>query len=223
MKKFDLFSCPVYKTRLDPSLYNKDDLYKSLEKNFMISPERLSPSDDYPVSSFHTYHEDWDNPKFEKISLEQLYPLYDKIIQNFLDNEVSLNVQYEYLWNIANVNVGKDGIMQTHNHILNEKYSMGYVMIHYMSFDKEKHAPTRFINYSYLKHNPNIMKMYSYIDKTDPKNSFYCENFSLTTEEDDVIIFPYFLEHCVSPTNRKDIDKLRIIVATNIDIIRKGD
>jgi hypothetical protein len=222
MEKIDLFSCPVYKTKINGSLYNKQELYESLEKNFLISPKRFSPDTQYPISSFHTYHNDWENPKFQKVSFLELLPIYDEIIINFM-NEVFANKKCEYEWHITNVNVGKDGSMESHNHLIDKQYTTGYVMIHYMSFDKEKHSPTTFTNYSYLKHNPNIMEIGSYVDDTDPKNSFYFSNYSLTTEEDDVIIFPHYLEHSVKPTNRDDIDKLRIIVAINISVKIQGE
>lgn len=227
MERIDLFSCSLYKTKLDPASYDKKHLFNIIENNYNISPKRVSPDGTYPKTVFHTYHSNWDNPLFSELPLHILTPVYDKIIKEFI-SDLGIG-QFEYEWNITNINAGKDGFMERHSHLVTDykrdEFPFIYVMTHYLSFDRNNHPLTRFANYSHFIYNEKVRKWGNNpnIDSKDPKNSLYFPMFAVDVDEDDVVIFPGFLEHDVIPNYKEDIDKLRIVIALNIHMKPVGE
>ena len=215
MHRIDLFASSIYRTRIDEELYNKSELYDIIKRNFLLSPERLSPDINYPESSFHTYHNNFNNVKFEKLNLEKLIPLYDTEIKKFLNN-LSIKVPYKYSYEIVNINVGKDGWMERHKH-LDPENKCQYVFTHYLSFDNLNHPATIFYNNNNHCQNMYCSKIYRDFLDNIPEHSIHHVNWSLDTYENDMFIFPAYLEHGVLP-KRCNSDKLRILVAGNIKI-----
>jgi hypothetical protein len=210
MEKINLFSIPVYKTRIDPKLYNKQELYDIIEENYNKSPFRKSFDPDYPLSSFHTYHANFHNDAFKNLNFEHLTPLLDEKIKSFIQL-LNTKREFVYEWHIVNVNVGKDGWMDRHRH---DDGNNMYVFTHYLSFDKFNHPKTDFHNESII---PHITKRHKELLTNDNENSIHYDCFSFGTEEDDMFIFPSYLTHGVFPTYR-DSNKLRILVVGNIHI-----
>lgn len=221
MERIDLFPCSLYKTRLDGSLYDKKSIQDALKRNYDRSSIRLPDGNVYPKSNFHMYYENFDNPDFEFVSLDQLHIHYENIIKDFLNSLNNGSLQYK--WSIVNVNVSKDGFMARHDHEPEEEFNDVYVMIHYLSFDNSQHQPTSFINSSYLKYKKSVKTLAGLLNLSQTKNSILCDTYSINTCEDDVIIFPGYLDHEVVPSCRENIDSLRMVIISNILVKYTGE
>jgi len=217
MQRIDLFPSGVYKTKIDPSLWNKRQFIEQSIENYNIDPHRHS--NDMPDSDFHTTYLDDGNEKFNVIDTESLGNVYSKIISDFF-NELKLVHQIEYRWDIVNISIGKDNWYDWHYHgglTSVDRYSTDFVMVHYVKFDPNEHNPTCFKN-------PLICSLYSHnalpstiLDSSYCENSAYSNWFQLDTNEDDVVIFPSYLYHGVLKKNN-NTEKFRIITSTHIDI-----
>ncbi len=108
--------------------------------------------------------------------------------------------------------MGQNG--PVHDHI-----DADFSMIHYLKFDPSIHKGTTFIN-------PNrvTMRYHSYfrkdfdkkLNKRNPKQSYYFEEFMPLVGEGDVVIFPSALEHRIDNSNTEE---LRVVVALNFKVI----
>lgn len=216
MERIDLFPSSIYKTRIDPSLWNKDQFVSQSIQSYNIDPHRHAVN--MPDSEFHTTYRDDDNEKFNVIDRSVLIDVYSKVVDKFFE-KLKLKRQIEYRWNIINVSIGKDNWYDWHYHggVEKDGYSIDYVMVHYINFDGLVHNPTIFKN-------PLISSEYSYnmrpfyiLDLKYPENSTYSRTYLLSTSEDDVIIFPSYMVHSVQKKN-SNTDKFRIITSTHISI-----
>lgn len=213
----DLFPSRVYKSRIDPLLWNKDQFVRESIQSYNIDPHRHA--ENMPDSEFHTTFLDDENKKFNTINKELLKDVYTKVISNFFEL-LKLNRCIEYNWQIINISVGKDNWYDWHYHggIPNkDNLHNDYVMVHYINFDGLVHGPTVFRNPLIIATYPHNLLQRHILDGSYYENSTYHSSYQLNINEDDVIIFPSYLFHSVQKKN-SNTDKFRIITSTHIDI-----
>lgn len=220
MERIDLFSSGIYKTKVNMDLESKSKLVKEIEQNYNIEPKRKITDSGIPYTTFHSYYNDFQNDKFNKLNLDYLKMEYQKIFKNFFENIFPLdrNKSCRYEWEIVNCQVGYEGEMDPHSHqiIREDGYTCQFVSTHFLSFDGDYHNPTSFCNPTHINQFLDITSIQKKIDNSDVKNSIYYENFYLNTEEDDMFIFPAYLRHYVKRHNNFSENKLRIIMVCNI-------
>lgn len=217
MERINLFSPIFFKSKIDPTSYNKDELYADLKYNYMLNKSRHAEPEmlgDFPATNFHIYYKDWENKNYKKIDFTQLKEQYSLIVEKFISTfKFKTNISYE--WYIVNINVGENGFLADHDHIGSYKnddnWQYQFVFTHYFSL-KPHHSTTTFSNP--LIPNSNLGQ---WLDNTDVSNSEYFQGWSLPAEEDDIIIFPAYMKHRVNVSNTTT-DDLRITVAVNIVI-----
>jgi len=217
MTKINLFSPIFYKSRMDPLLYNKDELYLDLKHNYTLNNSRKveeAAADYFPDTNFHVYYKDWDNLNYKKIDFTLLYNQYTQVIEEFLST-IGFNNNIEYKWYTVNINVAKNGFLDEHDHngsIQEYKdWPHQFSLVHYFSL-KPHHSTTTFLNP--IGACTGLGKK---LDNTAIENSSYFQNFNLPMLEDDIIIFPCYIRHRVDES-KITTDDLRITVAINITI-----
>jgi len=209
-----LFGIPIYKTKIDPSLYDKEKIVSIIKKNYSLGPRNKL---DQRNTNVHMSFADESNSKFESIDYTKLKKVYDNVFNDFVKNlklnyEGTINCVYDILNYTAS---NKDGYMNFHNHLPDDDFSC----VHYLQLDKHQ-LGTKFKNThnfsNYFKFiRPN---MYKSMNNADKINSYAYGDYTLTVEEDDMIIFPSIAEHGINKLDKLS-DKLRITIATNLRLI----
>ena len=210
---YDLFPTRVYKTKIDPSLYNKQEIVEDCVWNYNLNPNRNSWDRD---SVLHHTYGDWNNPMFKKIDTTKLSPLYQSAIDDYF-SKISFSITPKYRWTLTNICVNTE-FMAAHEHFYRTSSShCMFSCTHYIKFDKTVHPSTTFV--SPLKHasiGDNLKCANTLLSSTDTANSSYYDRWNIPTEEDDFVIFPSHLEHLVS--RRIKTDKTRIVSVVNIEV-----
>jgi len=214
METYDLFSSRVYKTKIDPSSYEKQSIVETLLKNYNKNPVRNRWDD---ISETHHTLKDWDNKDYEKVDTSSLEPVYDNIVKEFI-NSVKWNCPITYNWFYANFAVNTK-FMREHDHFsIDENGHCLFSCIHYIKFDKNNHSTTQFVNPLPFVMFPlltnNISKS---VSSKEIENSTYFNSWELNTNEEDFVIFPSWLKHTVLP-NKKNSDTPRIVSVVNISV-----
>jgi len=210
----DLFSCPIYKIRVDPTSYDKEKIINDILYNKSLKNTRNN-SKNFEGCNIHHSYEDKNNEIFRIINYEKLNLAYLEIFNDFFNNELNTIKNFTYKFKIQNyLAVTENQWMSSHNHLGDESV---FATVHYLNFEKD-HNFTNFINPAifapFIKHiQPD---MYNIIDRQSIKNSYMFESFKYSVEEDDMIIFPSTLKHEILP--QKPIKEPRITIATNIKI-----
>lgn len=213
MKRIDLFSVPIWKTKIDPSTYRKADLIAEVEANYAKAPKRNKW--DLNGSNLHHSYNDWGNPDFVTPQIPELLNQYQIKIKEFMDGIKFHQEKTNWVANFTNITAMKTGqYMDTHDHIGSP--TSFYTATHYVQFDKS-HNSTCFIN-------PSIAAIYDQtLHNTRNRLQYVEENTGFFTaweepaEEDDLIIFPSFLKHKVRPNGETDV--LRIVGVLNVDLV----
>ncbi|NDB60623.1 hypothetical protein EB001_19575 [bacterium] len=221
LEKNTLFEVNYYKTAIDPNSYNKKEIMDTIIYNYEKNPNRESTLKNSPDISFHNYYGNFDNPKYKKINFTQLGLVYDNIIKNYMTSIYGTNINnILYRWSIDNINVGINGHMECHNHLSQyaDGYSNQFVMIHYLSFDSNFHEHTKFENPLSIGPFIDYMKIGINLDKSKKENSMYRVNNYINSKEDDLIIFPSFINHKVAMSKKPHSNKLRVVVASSISV-----
>lgn len=206
------FQTRVTKIHIDPSLYDKEEIIKTVYENYNKSPCRNVWDD---TSNLHHYYDDWNNSKFSQVNLDRIKKVYNHVFQKFIDSiTFKQDLKYEYKWNIENITVyNQEQFMQAHDHLGDNCI---YSAVHYISVSNNS-APITFINP--LLALPEIEKTSKFLNPQDPQNSTYFAEWNIKPKEDYMIVFPSYLRHKViaSKNNEKD-SKLRISVVSNIEL-----
>jgi hypothetical protein len=206
--RHNAFGYPLYKFVINKKGYNKKEITKNIEANFKISKHR----NNYDTDSYiHQGYNDFDNKKFINVDFSQVTPLYVEAVKRMLEDIT--HKSFKFTLKIINYAcIGNGQFMTRHNHV-----GADFNAVHYMQYDKGTHTSTRFCNPNsstlYTKQTYPIL--HSYLDSTNPNNSWFFPKFSLNTEEDDFIIIPACLEHEV-PMQKSN--KKRITVVMNISL-----
>lgn len=211
--KTNLFSCPIYKIKIKPSLYDKqkiidDILYNKKLKNTR-NEQHQNIGDD---SNIHHSYMDFDNKNFKEINYKKLIIAYTKIFNQFFEKEIKSIKQFKYDFGIVNYSATTEGQwMPVHNHLPYDDFAC----IHYINF-KKGHNLTRFTNpLTFAPLLKDVQKdLYNVLDNTEADNSYMWKQFLFPVKEDDMIIFPASLNHEVSP--QKKTNNPRITIAINI-------
>lgn len=212
MERIDLFSVPIWKTKIDPSTYNKAQLIAEVEENYAKSPVRNHW--DKGGSNLHHFYNDWANPDFVCPKIPDLLQQYQLKIKEFMDNQKFSQERVDWIANFTNITAMKTGqYMAEHDHIGSNNGF--YTATHYIQIDKS-HNSTCFINPSIatlyeqtLQHARNKLQY-------NHENSGFFSAWEEPAEEDDLIIFPSFLKHKVRPS--KETDVLRIVGVLNVEL-----
>ena len=205
-----IFNLPVKTFRVDPTLYDKEQIISRITDNYALDPNRNVKPDMGPL---HHCYVDYGNPKFNDPDYTKLAPVYQTIVEKFLGT-MDLDERTKYTWEFVNYAAYGDtkSTMRSHFHSFCD-----FSAVHYMQFDEENHSPTVFSNPfiwgEFTKHSrPNLDRCL----KKTINNSWAEEWYKIPTKEDDMVFFPAQLKHEVMPQGRSD--KLRITVAINITI-----
>ena len=211
--KTNLFSCPIYKIRIDPDSYDKekiinDILYNKSLKNTRNDTHQIIGSN----SDIHHSYKDFDNEDFRTINYEKLIGVYTEKFKEFFNKEIHTTKEFIFNFDIVNYSAVTEGQwMPVHSHLPRDDFSC----IHYLNF-KDGHNFTSFTNPATFAPLLKYMQaeLYEILDKTASDNSYMWKQFMFSIEEDDMIIFPAALEHEVKvqgPTKEP-----RITISTNI-------
>jgi hypothetical protein len=205
-----LFGLPAYSAKINPELYEKNKILSQIEENYKISPIRNGWSDNFYATNIHQSLEDEKNPRFKEINYYSLPQQYHKTITDFF-NKMSLQKNIKFSYDIANYScVRHNSIMEPHIHT-----DCSFSLVHYISFDKEQHLPTIFKSPYYFSQLLPLQNSLQNIFSNQKENSWIYKDWAINTEEDDIIIVPAVLEHCVRNLDSK---KSRITIAVNIKI-----
>ena len=216
-----LFSCPIYRTRIDPNLYDKEKIINDILYNKNLKNTRVAHLSNEThqiinssVPDIHHSYLDFDNENFRIIDYEKLVAAYHKIFEEFFNKELATTKSFEFEFEIVNYSAITEGQWFTHhNHIESDDFAT----VHYLNF-KNNHNLTMFKNPAiFAPYSKNIRpKMYNISNDKILDNSYLYEWFELPVKEDDMIIFPAALDHEIpvqGPTKEP-----RITISTNIKI-----
>ena len=206
-----VYGLPAYKTKINPKLYEKNKILSQIEENYKVSKVRNNWSiDSFIKTDIHQSLEDEKNPRFKEINYYSLPQQYKKIIADFF-NKLSLPGDLKFTYSIANYTcVRHNSVMAPHIHT-----DCSFSLIHYISFDKKQHLPTIFKSPYYFNQLLPQQKKLCNIFSNQEENSWIYREWLINSEEDDIVIVPAVLEHCVRNLDSK---KSRITIAVNISL-----
>jgi hypothetical protein len=195
--KTNLFSCPIYKIRIDPNSYDKEKILNDIKYNKSLKNTRNEPHQNFGNGcDIHHSYEDFDNENFRIINYEKLISTYSEIFQSFFNEELSTIKEFKWEFQIENYTAMTEGQwMSTHNH-LGKGEDFVFATVHYLNFKKD-HVSTTFYNPAKFAPYTKFIqsKLYNTINNTVPDNSYLWENCTFSVKEDDMIIFPATLDH----------------------------
>jgi len=212
----NVFSCPIYKIRIDPSSYDKEEIINDIKYNKSLKNTRNNPHQRIGrcLSDTHHSYRDYDNETFRDINYDKLMPVYREVFENFIGNKLHKVKKINLTFQIVNYSAMTEGqYLPFHNHI----QSADFATVHYLNF-KNGHIGTMFespIIFSKFLNNLRP-EMYSILDLSSSDNSYLWEFFQMETKEDDMFIFPSALNHEVGV--QEQTKEPRITISTNIQL-----
>ena len=207
-----LFGCPIYKVKIDPSSYDKEQIVSNIKHNYSLNKYRNSSLTGDECNIHHS-HRDFENDDFTPINYDKLQAVYDNIAKQFLTEVYPIKRGYGWKCTIINYTCITNGQwLVKHNHLPHDDFATA----HYLRLTAG-HTPTRFFNpadfASYVKDiQPTL---FNKLDSTDPINSFMFEKWVPQAEEDDMFIFPAAMQHDIPLQTSEDF---RITISSNIEI-----
>ena len=81
--KTNLFSCPIYKIRIDPNSYDKEKILKDIKYNKSLKNKRNDTEVNFKNCDIHHSYNDFDNVNFRFINYKKLIAVYQKIFEDF--------------------------------------------------------------------------------------------------------------------------------------------
>jgi hypothetical protein len=212
---YSLFPTNIYKVHIDPSNYNKEELVTKMLENYKIAPYRNR----WDTSSVlhHTYN-DGDNPKFHTVEGTDLIPVYGNIFVELI-NDLKLVKPLNFKFELANIAINTK-YMEAHDHgSIDPNYQCIFSCVHYVKYNKDEHPNTTLVNPLKLSdENISFDRYCTSLNKKQADNSTYFDTWEIDVEEDDMIIFPSYLEHYVKSKFDADYLHPRIIVSLNVNI-----
>jgi hypothetical protein len=213
-----LFPSNLFKTIIEPTSFDKSGIIDSVLRNYELQKERNEWDDN---SHMHHYYNDWDNELFEKVDLSSITDQYKDIYQNILN--IMFNKPIEFKVVVENITVHKGGNtdMAVHNHINDNVFLSG---VHYIKCD-ETSSKLTFVNPLTYSEYPNISIKNitsTSLDGSDVVNSSYFKEWNYAPIENEILIFPSYLNHRVYPSKIKN-DEFRIAIVTNLQIFPKTE
>ena len=216
--KTNLFSCPIYKIKIDPNLYDKEQIINDIKYNKSLKNTRNESRDNFGNCDIHHSYGDIDNVNFRPINYEKLIDVYIEIFEKFFDKEIYSVKEFKFKFEIVNYSAVTEGqYLPSHNHL--EKAGCDFSTVHYLNFKKD-HNLTSFFNPAifapFAKYiQPELKDM---MDTQAPDNSYFWEYFDFPVEEDNMLIFPAALNHEIKA--QRPTKEPRITISSNIKIER---
>lgn len=205
-----LFGFPVWKTKVNPELYNKQEIIDIIDNNYRKSPYRDDSWSGDPT--LHHAYEDWNNAEFDVPDFNQLRSVYNNVAERFMAEN---NINGTYFAEIVNYTViNNEQSMRPHMH-LGVTGDITFAAVHYMSFDPAAHSPLVFRNNNILSSIMQTSEFSKMIDLDDTPFGYMTQSYKFQIEEDDMIIFPSCLVHGIGPSLSSSL-KNRICIASNI-------
>jgi len=210
-----LFQHNIFKYKINPNLYNKKNIVETINHNFSKQRDRnYFDNKNLKSSNLHHSYNDIENNKLPSPDYSSLLTIYENVFKQLYSNiNFKPGVKLNYCFEIVNYTcTNKNQFMRKHCHLPSSDFSS----IHYLQFDKE-HSPTLFYNPG-----AQIAKSYGlvktkFVDNLNFdafSNLGYLEYAAPKFEEDDMIIFPSYLEHEI-PQAKKQYKRNRITIITN--------
>jgi hypothetical protein len=209
----NLFSCPIYKIRIDPNSYDKEKILKDIKYNKSLKNTRNSLQENFGNCDIHHSYKDHNNENFRTINYEKLLVVYQKFFKFFFDKVLFTTKQFNWNFEIVNYSAITEGqYFPIHNHI-----ESAFAMVHYLNF-KDDHKLTRFYNpATFAQYMRNIRpELYNVVSDTID-NSYMYEFFDMPVEEDDILIFPATLNHEIPAQG--PAKEIRITISSNLEIL----
>ena len=216
--KTNLFSCPIYKIRIDPNSYDKEKILKDIKYNKNLKNIR---NDAHQVignqkqTNIHHSYQDHYNENFRIINYEKLSDAYLEIFKEFFEKEIINSSSFSWKFEIVNYSAISEGqYLLSHDHIPTSDFAS----IHYLNF-KDDHNFTSFNNPAtgvpYLNYIQR--ELMDVLDFSALDNSYFWRHFEFSVEEDDMIIFPSALVHEVLA--QKPTKEPRITISANMCVL----
>ena len=211
--KANLFSCPIYKIRIDPNSYDKEEILKDIKYNKSLKNTRNDTEQNFDNCDIHHSYNDFDNVNFRSINYEKLITVYSETFDNFFNTEIKTIKKFQFKFEIVNYVAMTEGQhLPSHFHM-----PCDFSTIHYLNF-KDDHELTCFENPAdfaqYVRHLQQ--ELVDILARDDTDNSYAFSNFEFSVEEDDLIIFPSIINHSIYSQGLTK--EPRITVSTNIKI-----
>jgi hypothetical protein len=164
----------------------------------------------------HHYYNDWDNELFEKIDLSIVTDLYKNVYKQILDKMFNRAIRFNVALENITVHKGAGTFMTAHNHVNDHVFLSS---VHYIKCD-EKSSRLTFINPLIYSEYPNLSVKDIVTDRLNGSltmNSSYYKEWNFAPNEDEMFVFPSYLNHRVDPSGFEDSD-FRIAIVTNLQI-----
>lgn len=217
---YNVFSIPVWKTKITKDDYNKDLILGEMLHNFKVDPKRNTWDKVMPTtmkSNWHHSNNDESDERFKSVSYEEsgLTSVINSKVREFFSH-LGLNSDVNYFFQITNYTVSTEGYFLTsHGH-----GSDSFSSVLFVQFDKLNHPSTYFNNpYSAADQTRWLQKdLYNSFDNRNPFFSYMQDTWAIDTDEDDYMIFPGHVKHEV-PTVGKS-NKERVTISCNIKVYK---
>jgi hypothetical protein len=208
-----LFPSNLFVYRIDPLVFNKEKIIESVIRNYDLQQERNEWDG---AAKMHHYYNDWENPLFEELNLEDIKEHYKIVYKDILDKMFNRQIEFRIVVENITVHKGNETYMGSHNHVGDNIFLSA---VHYIKCD-EKSSGLSFINPLIYSEYPNLSVKEitnSSIDGSNTLNSSYFREWNYSICEDEMLVFPSYLNHKVSPSKFEDSD-FRIAIVTNLYI-----
>jgi len=210
--KTNLFSCPIYKIRIDPNSYDKEKIINDIKYNKSLKNTRNDTQYNFGNCDIHHSYTDHDNKNFRSIDYDKLMVVYTEIFNKFFSKEICTIKKFKYNFKIVNYTAMTEGQwLPKHDHVEDDDFAT----VHYLNFKKD-HSLTCFYNPAifspYLKYLQS--ELYNTLDNTNSDNSYLWEWYRVPVEEDDMVIFPAALNHEIKPQG--PTKEPRITISSNV-------
>lgn len=219
-EKYTVFPTNIWKTHIDPSLFDKETFVSVMYENYKRDPYRNAWDND---GTLHHCYNDWDNPKFISPDISLLMTAYSNVVNKFVSHiSPLLNKIPKFNFVLTNLTANKEGqYMAEHDHLsYNEAGGCVYSAVHYIKLESHQPSTTFFNPVIAGHHHTTFEYATKYFNSTSIENSANCNKWEIPTVEDDLVIFPAYLKHKVRGNWRQlSPDELRITSVFNIIFI----
>ena len=131
--KTNLFSCPIYKIRIDPNSYDKEKIINDILYNKSLKNTRNNYRDQKFRSTCDIHHsyKDFDDEESRSINYEKLIVVYSKIFEEFFNKELYTTKKFNYNFEIINFSARSTGLgdqIDIYKNLI-KKYNVDYVFL----------------------------------------------------------------------------------------------
>jgi len=126
MIKTNLFSCPIYKIKIDPKSYDKEKIIKDILYNKSLKNTRNEQHQNIgDTSDIHHSYMDFDNKDFKVIDYKKLLAVYEKKLNSFFRKEIKSIKEFKFDFGIVNYSAVTEGQwMPIHNHLPHDDFAL---------------------------------------------------------------------------------------------------